>query len=78
MANPKTQPFQLGLISMPWSIFNRPSIQSASLKAYLDPDGAINTTIFHPSLAAAAIGSNTYHFLAKNHKLSASYPKQNI
>ncbi len=67
MLTQKTQIFRLGLISMPWSIFNRPSIQLASLKAYLDCDKNIETTVFHPYLAvAAAIGSNTYHYLAKN------------
>jgi len=63
----KTQIFRLGLVSMPWSIFNRPSIQLASLKAYLDADNTIETTIFHPYLAAAAaIGGKPYHYLAKN------------
>jgi ribosomal peptide maturation radical SAM protein 1 len=67
MAIQKQQPFRLGLISMPWSIFNRPSIQLASLKAYLDLNSSIETTLFHPYLAAAAaIGSNNYHYLAKN------------
>lgn len=62
-------PFRLGLISMPWSIFNRPSIQLAALKAYLDTrtPRRIATSLFHPYLtAAAAVGSDTYHHLAKN------------
>lgn len=67
MATQKVQPFRLGLVSMPWSIFNRPSIQLATLKAYLDQDSRIVTTVFHPYLAAAAaIGSENYHYLAKN------------
>jgi ribosomal peptide maturation radical SAM protein 1 len=67
MLTQKDQTFQLGLISMPWSIFNRPSIQLASLKAYLDHETQIETTLFHPYLAAAAaLGGNTYHHLAKN------------
>ncbi len=64
-----SQPFQLGLVSMPWSIFNRPSIQLAALKSWLDTreDSSITTTIFHPYLAAAAaLGTDTYHHLAKN------------
>ncbi len=52
---------------MPWSIFNRPSIQLAALKAFLDRDKALATTLFHPYLtAAAAIGTENYHYLAKN------------
>lgn len=61
-------PFRLGLISMPWSIFNRPSIQLGALKAYLDANAkSVATTVFHPYLqAAAAIGTKTYHYLSKN------------
>jgi len=62
-------PFRLGLVSMPWSIFNRPSIQLAALKSWLDTreNGSIVTSLFHPYLtAAAAIGTETYHYLAKN------------
>jgi len=67
MATKKTDVFRFGLVSMPWSIFNRPSIQLASLKAYLDCDKNISTQVFHPYLAAAAaIGSNTYHYLSRN------------
>ncbi len=61
------QHFSLGLVSMPWSIFNRPSIQLAALKAFLDRDDTLATTLFHPYLtAAAAIGTENYHYLAKN------------
>jgi ribosomal peptide maturation radical SAM protein 1 len=69
MAKQKPSPFRLGLVSMPWSIFNRPSIQLAALKAWLDKNesSSIATTLFHPYLAAAAaIGTETYHHLAKN------------
>ncbi|MBU0945707.1 MAG: RiPP maturation radical SAM C-methyltransferase [Proteobacteria bacterium] len=60
-------PFRLGLVSMPWSIFNRPSIQLAALKAYLDQNSSVATTLYHPYLAAAAaVGTETYHYLAKN------------
>lgn len=66
--NKKTShPFNVGLVSMPWSIFNRPSIQLAALKAFLDRDNTLATTLFHPYLAAAAaIGTENYHYLAKN------------
>lgn len=67
MPTQKDQTFRLGLISMPWTIFNRPSIQLASLKAYLDRYTQIETTLFHPYLAVAAtLGGNNYHHLAKN------------
>ena len=54
MENDNTRPFRLGLVSMPWSIFNRPSIQIAALKAYLDQNSSVATTLFHPYLATAA------------------------
>ncbi len=59
--------FRLGLVSMPWSIFNRPSIQLATLKAYLDQNSGYSTDLFHPYLAiAASLGSRHYHYLALN------------
>ena len=67
MSGQNVQPFRLGLVSMPWSIFNRPSIQLATLAAYLEDDKTLETTVFHPYLAAAAgIGTENYHYLAKN------------
>ena len=69
MHDTPAHPFRLGLISMPWSIFNRPSIQLAALKAYLDArkPRRVATSLFHPYLnAAAAVGRDTYHHLAKN------------
>ncbi len=67
MKNPSTAPFCLGIASMPWSIFNRPSIQLASLKAYLDRHSDYQTDLFHPYLQVAAnIGAEHYHFLALN------------
>jgi ribosomal peptide maturation radical SAM protein 1 len=67
MMGKNIQPFRLGLVSMPWSIFNRPSIQLATLAAYLEQDKTLETTVFHPYLAAAAaIGTENYHYLAKN------------
>ena len=65
-----TQPaalFRVALISMPWSIFNRPSMQLGALKAWLDRDSTIQTYTFHPYLQVAQeIGTETYHHLAKN------------
>lgn len=62
-----TAPFCIGIASMPWSIFNRPSIQLASLKAYLDQNSEYQTDLFHPYLQVAAnIGAEHYHSLALN------------
>jgi ribosomal peptide maturation radical SAM protein 1 len=62
-----SEPLRVALISMPWSIFNRPSIQLGALKAWLDRDGAIETSTFHPYLQVAKVlGTETYHHLAQN------------
>ncbi len=67
MQNTKAAPFCIGLASMPWSIFNRPSIQLAALKAYLDENSDCQTALFHPYLQVAAnIGAEQYHYLARN------------
>lgn len=59
--------FRVALISMPWAIFNRPSIQLGALKAWLDRDASVVTSAFHPYLQAAkAIGTDTYHALSRN------------
>src|SRR5665647_518915 len=64
---PPTTLFRVGLISMPWSIVNRPSIQLGTLKAWLDRDEAIQTHTFHPYLQVARdIGTEIYHHLARN------------
>jgi ribosomal peptide maturation radical SAM protein 1 len=64
---PPADVFRVALISMPWSIFNRPSIQLGALKAWLDRDMAIQTHTFHPYLQVARdIGTETYHHLARN------------
>jgi len=58
--------FRVALISMPWAIFNRPSIQLGALKAWLDRDGSIETRTFHPYLwVARALGTGIYHDLAQ-------------
>ncbi len=33
--------FRLALIAMPWSIFNRPSIQLGALKSYLEQETGV-------------------------------------
>ncbi len=58
--------FRLALISMPWSIFNRPSIQLGSLKAFLEMDAYIKVDTFHPYLhAAKTIGIDTYNYISQ-------------
>jgi ribosomal peptide maturation radical SAM protein 1 len=59
--------FRIGLISMPWTIFNRPSIQLGALKAWLDRDETLETCTFHPYLQVAkVVGTTTYHHLSRN------------
>ena len=45
--------FSLALISMPWSIFSRPSIQLGALKAYLERESAYQVDNYHPYLYLA-------------------------
>ena len=64
---PQEDKFRVALISMPWSIFNRPSIQLGALKAWLDQDDVIQTHTLHPYLQVAnALGTETYHHLSRN------------
>ena len=48
---------------MPWAIFNRPSLQLATLKSYLyKQDDSLAVSSFHPYLSvAAALGAELYH-----------------
>src|SRR3989338_4154073 len=55
-------PFRLGLISMPWALFNRPSVQLGALKGYLaqgEPD--VQVSCLHPYLGLAkSLGLDLY------------------
>lgn len=53
---------------MPWAIFNRPSIQLGTLKAFLrNREQNVTVTTLHPFLEAArAIGPDTYRILCAN------------
>ena len=55
-------PFRLGLIAMPWALFNRPSVQLGALKGYMaqaEPD--IQVVCLHPYLGLAkGIGLDLY------------------
>ncbi len=56
------------LVSMPWAIFNRPSIQLSVLQAYLHgQSGDITVETRHPYLEAAQrIGPETYRLISEN------------
>ncbi len=67
MAPDTPPPFKLALISMPWSIFNRPSIQLGSLKAFTEREMEGQVDSFHPYLnIAKAIGVETYRRISLN------------
>ena len=59
---------QLALISMPWAIFNRPSIQLGSLKGYLTQQlDQVNIQCCHLYLdVAAAIGLDAYRQISES------------
>ena len=60
------------LLSTPWPLFNRPSIQLGALKAYLEETTDwIRVDTFHPFLETAArVGQETYHWISQNLWLS--------
>ncbi len=59
---------RVALAAMPWSPYNRPSIQLGALKAFLEQaDSRIRVTCLHPYLAAARdIGPDRYQTLARH------------
>jgi ribosomal peptide maturation radical SAM protein 1 len=59
---------KLALISMPWSIFNRPSIQLATLKGYLRQQlEQVEVKCCHPYLdTTAAIGLDNYRIISES------------
>jgi len=66
---PRTDPspFRLALISMPWPLFNRPSIQLGALKAFLRRQPGLAVETFHPYLAVAKrLGIARYQWISKN------------
>lgn len=67
MTGDTSTPFRLALVSMPWPIFNRPSLQLATLKAYLEEKSSYKVDCFHPYLhLAKTIGIDTYTRLARS------------
>jgi ribosomal peptide maturation radical SAM protein 1 len=58
--------FRATLISMPWALFNRPSLQLAALKAYVEQEMGAEITTAHPFLhIAAAIGIDVYRRISE-------------
>ncbi len=58
---------QIILASMPWAIFNRPSIQLGCLKSYIETSTRYRVTTLHPYLdIAQAIGITNYNIIADN------------
>jgi len=58
--------FRATLISMPWALFNRPSLQLAALKAYVEREMEAEITTAHPFLdIAAAIGIEVYRRISE-------------
>ncbi len=64
----RSTPFPIALISMPWSLFNRPSLQLAALKAYVEREmSSMKITLCHPYLdVARAIGIDNYRRISEN------------
>ena len=60
--------FRLGLIAMPWALFNRPSVQLGALKGYLnqaEPD--VRVSCFHPYLGLAkSLGPEFYREISRD------------
>lgn len=60
--------FRIILVSMPWPLFNRPSLQLASLKSYLLSKRTDIQVSIHPAYLeiAARIGPEFYHEISQN------------
>lgn len=65
-------PLRLALIAMPWTLFNRPSIQLGVLKAYLEKTTRwLEVETFHPYLEIASkVGTRAYHWISQDMWLS--------
>ena len=61
-------PFCLGLISMPWALFNRPSVQLGALKSYLaQAEPEVQVSCLHPYLGLAkSIGLALYREISQD------------
>jgi ribosomal peptide maturation radical SAM protein 1 len=60
-------PLKVALVAMPWPIVNRPSLQLAALKSYVEGKSAYKVDCFHPYLhLAKAIDIDTYARIARS------------
>ena len=61
-------PFRLGLISMPWALFNRPSVQLGALKGYLSQaELDVQVTCLHPYIGLAkSLGLDLYREISQD------------
>ncbi len=65
MGSDNSSPFRIALIAMPWSIYNRPSIQLGALKAYLNSKSTYQVDNYHAYLPVAqAISPEIYSQIA--------------
>lgn len=57
---------RVALVSMPWALYNRPSIQLGTLKAFLERQENIKVDALHPYLdIAQAFGPDIYHSISQ-------------
>lgn len=62
---------QVALVSMPWSAFNRPSIQLGALKAFVEQGKGAQVRCYHPYLETAkTIGTDLYREISLNSWIS--------
>ncbi len=62
MSPKSSPPLRVALVSMPWAIFNRPSIQLGSLKSYVERETTCTVDNYHPYLLTARVtGTDTYN-----------------
>ncbi len=72
--DPLPRPLRMALISTPWPLFNRPSIQLGSLKAFINSElPEIRVEAYHMYLdVAAALGYDLYGFISQRTWLAES------
>ncbi len=67
MVNTTSTPFRVALISMPWPIFNRPSVQLGALKSFLEQQPGLTVDCYHPFLnIAESLGMDVYREIGHN------------
>ena len=67
MEKTTSTPFRVALISVPWPIFNRPSVQLGSLKSFLEQQPGFAVDCYHPFLNIAKnLGMDVYREIGYN------------